>query len=871
MAERLVLVDGTALVYRAFFGLPQNLRTSTGLYTNAVYGFATMFSKMLSGKQPRWGAVVFDAPGRTFREEAYPEYKAQRPPMPGELSQQLPWIQKVVEAHDFPTLKVPGVEADDVIGTLTRLALEAGHEVHIISGDKDFAQLIGPGVRMIDTMRDVTYDAELVRKKWGVLPEQFVDFLALVGDKADNIPGVPGIGAKGAAALLGQFGSLAALLDSTDQLKGRQKTTLSDNRELAELSRELATIDQHVALPLGLEDLRVPVPETDKVNAVYRQLEFWSLLGAEEGEHDLGASDEVTVLQSPGALQGLLDSAEGPVAVHVLREQGPPRSELVGLALALSNQRTVWVPRALCGALSGWLADPEQPKIVHDLRDSWTTLRHAGLDLQGLVFDVALASFLVDPSGLVPHDLARITKWYLRRSLAPSKDVTGSGRSQRSFKESDQGQVAGYAGQQARAVLELHPLLAEKVEELGQTTQLVQRDQPLALVLGQMQLDGVVVDEGALAGLQREFQVRMDEVQAEIHALAGREFNIASTQQLGQVLFEDLGLPVIQRTKTGYSTNAEVLERLGPQHDIARAILRWRALAKLINTYTQVLRDAQDPQDGRIHATFQQCVGVSGRLITTDPDLQRTPIRTEDGRRIREVFRPQAGWTLISADWSQIELRVLAHFSQDPLLLMAFREDLDLHAQTAGFIFDCPPAQVSREQRNVGKTVNFATIYGQGATALGQQLGIPRKEAVAMIDRYFDRYAGVRAWVEQAKVQAHEQGYVTTLLGRRRLIPELSSANWSDRGYGERVAANTPIQGSAADLCKLAMLGIANDLKGMQSRMLLQIHDELVLEAPPEELRDVQDLVRRNMEHPWPLSVPLKVDIGVGQSWAEAH
>ena len=870
-SERLVLVDGTALVYRAFFGLPQNLRTSSGQPTNAVYGFATMFSKILSGKKPRWGAVVFDAPGRTFREERYPEYKAQRPPMPDELSSQLPWIRKVVEAHDFPILQVPGVEADDVIGTLTRMAREAGHEVRIISGDKDFAQLIEDGVRMVDTMRDVTYDAELVRKKWGVRPEQFVDWLALVGDKADNIPGVPGIGAKGAAKLLEQFGDLATLLDSTEELKGRQQRTLRDNRQLAELSRELATIDQALALEPGLGDLEVPVPDTEKVNAVYRELEFWSLLGAEEGEHDLSADGELTIVSDAAHLEGLLAAVQGPVGLHVLREVGVPRSPLAGLALALSAEEAVWVPAALCPSMKSWLEDPHRPKLLHNMRDAETTLRFNGLGLEGVAFDVALASFLVDPTGLVPHDLHRITKWYLKRSLPPSKSVIGSGKSQISFGEAESEAVGGYAGLQACAVFELVPVLREKLEDIGQLPQLLERDMPLARVLAGMQLDGICLDELVLLELQQEFQERKDQVEVEIHELAGRAFNIASTKQLGAVLFDELGLPVIKRTKTGYSTNAEVLERLAPKHDIARAVLRWRALAKLINTYTRVLREARDPRDGRIHATFQQCVGVSGRLITTDPDLQRTPIRTQDGRRIREAFKPRPGWVLVSADWSQIELRVLAHVSQDELLLKAFREDLDLHAQTAGFIYEVEPSEVSREQRNVGKTVNFATIYGQGATALGQQLGIPRKQAVAMIDRYFERYAGVKRWIEAIRAQAHEQGFVTTLLGRRRLIPELSNANWSQRGYGERIASNTPIQGSAADLCKLAMLGISSDLEGMKARMLLQIHDELIFECPPEELDAVCDLIRRNMQEPWPLDVPLKVEIGRGSSWAEAH
>ncbi|MCP4919809.1 MAG: DNA polymerase I [Proteobacteria bacterium] len=874
--DRVVLVDGTSLIYRAFFALPQNLRTAKGLHTNAIYGFALMFRKILAGKLPRYGAVVFDAPGGTFRDELYTEYKAQRPRMPGELAEQLAWIDKVVETHDFPKLSVRGYEADDVIGTLTRQALEAGHEVRIISGDKDFAQLIGERVRMVDTMRDVTFDVEVVRKKWGVRPERFVDYLALLGDKSDNIPGVPGIGKKGAVDLLEQFGDLEAILAGTESLKGRKKATLEENAELARLSYKLATIDQHVPLELGIDDLVLKPVDGPKINTLFKELEFYSLIDAEEGEHDITADGTLTIVSDLNQLRSVL--ANDSAAVYPVHEQDAPLfGALVGIALAPSPSEAIYVPilgedglgQPALDAMEPWLRSAH--KTVHDMRSASYGLKRAGLTLDGVVADTALASFLVDPSGLIPHRLDQCSKWYLHKTVPPKKSVVGSGKTEKLLSECATEDVANWAGLLAMRIAELGPLLTERVEAAGQTKQLHDRDMPLADVLGQMQLDGIRVDGEHLLHLQSEFAARKEVVEERIYALAGRTFNIGSTKQLGAILFDELKLPVIKRTKTGYSTNAEVLERLAPKHEIASEVLVQRALAKLINTYTAVLHAAIDPRDGRVHATFQQTVGVSGRLISTDPDLQRTPIRTGDGCRIREAFIPREGWTLISADWSQIELRVMAHISGDPLLKRAFDNDLDLHRQTASYLFEVDEDAVSPDQRNVGKTFNFATIYGQGATALGQQLGIPRKEAVAMIDRYFSRYAGVRSWIDATVAQAHEDGFVETLLGRRRYIPELTSNNWSTRGYGERVAANTPIQGSAADLCKLAMLEIASGLRGMETRMLLQIHDELIFEAPPGEVDAACALIRRCMEHPLDLSVPLKVDIGCGASWAEAH
>lgn len=882
--ERVVLIDGSSMAFRAFYGLPSNFRTSKGLPTSATYGFALMFRKILAGRQPKLGAVIFDPKGPTFRDRRYPEYKAQRPSMPRDLSVQLPWIHKVVEAHDFPILTVPGYEADDVIGTLTERARTLGHEVHIISADKDFAQLIDGGVRMIDTMRDITYDPELVRKKWGVPPTQIVDLFALTGDKIDNVPGVPGIGQKGAAKLLETYGSLEHILASVDELKGRAKSSLEAHRDLAVLSQDLIRIDRAVELPVSLEALTIPEPDLTRVNALYRELEFFSLLSEDEKETLSAVDDQDFVsLTSLDALDGFLDHLpDTEVALFAVHELPSfITGTLVGIALATSEQSARFVPlmdhpdglgQAGLRRLAAWLEDPAKKKVVHNARDLFTLALRYEVTVRGVVGDTQLASFLVEPTKIIPHRLEQVVREYLHRTVAAEKSILGSGKAQKRFAEVELDPLRDWACHLAAAVQAIWPKVRERLEEAGQVEYFTQTELPLSWVLARMQRCGIRVDGEDLSAMGQEFEARKQDVEAEIHRLAGRPFNIGSTKQLAEVLFEELKLPVLKKTKTGYSTAADVLERLAQEHEIARHILRQRALAKLINTYTRVLQEAIVPETGRVHCTFQQTSGASGRLITTDPDLQRTPIRTEDGARIREAFLPREGWHLISADWSQIELRVLSHFSGDARLGEAFRGDVDVHRMTAGQLFDIAPDAVDAHQRNIGKTVNFATIYGQGANALAAQLGIPAKEAKAYIQTYFERYDGVRTWLDQTIAEAHRLGYVETLLGRRRYIPELSSKNFADRGYGERVAANTPIQGSAADLCKLAMLQIANELEGqgLNANMLLSIHDELLFECPPEELDAVLALVRDRMEHAHPLSVPLKVDIGYGKSWAEA-
>lgn len=885
-AERLVLVDGSWLVYRAFFAIPANLATKSGLPTNAIFGFATMFRKLFSGRMPERGAVVFDSPEPTFREKRFPEYKAQRPSMPGELAQQLATIDRLVATNRFPVLRRPGYEADDIIATLARRGVEAGLEVVIVAGDKDLAQMVGERVRMLDTMRDVSYDAELVRKKWGVPPARIPDLLALMGDDVDNIPGVPGIGQKGAAGLLEKYGSLDGVLAHLGELKGKQKAALEEAREAVKLYRELATVDSAADIDVSLDALRLAPPDPQELDALYRELEFYSLLtggGARPGDvPDIDVEVPATLEAARAAIAGLPPAQ--PVALVPLYE--PParlhHAHLVGVALALAGRKPLYL--ALRGAgsplgdgaaelLRELLADAGRPKLVHDVKQLAILCTRHGLALAGPVLDTMLASFLVDPVKCIPHGLDQVAREYVQRSIPAPKSLLGSGQSARSPGAVEIAAAARYAAQLADVVLALAPVLRRRLEEAGQVAHYESLERPLADVLARMELAGIRVDRDDLARMGEEFAARKAEIEAKIYALAGREFNIGSTKQLADVLFEELKLPVIKKNKTGYSTDAEVLERLAAKHEIARQVLAQRELAKLINTYTDVLREAIAPETGRIHASFQQTVGVSGRLISTDPDLQRTPTRTPEGRRIRRAFVAPEGRLILSADWSQIELRVLAHFSKDPRLLEAFRDRLDLHRRTASLLFHVAPEDVTREQRDVGKTVNFATIYGQGATALGQILGIGRKDAQGYIERYFEHYAGVRQWLDRTIADAHATGYVTTLLGRRRYIPELSIGNDSDRAAGERIAANTPIQGSAADLCKLAMLQIDRGLAAVapHARMLLQVHDELVFEAPEAEVDATREFVRGVMERPHPLDVPLEVSIGVGRSWGEAH
>jgi len=907
--ERVVLVDGTALVYRAFFAIPPHLKTKEGRLTNATFGFASMFKKLFSQKRPRYGAVVFDAPGRTFREEQYQHYKAQRPPMPGELSQQLADITDVVRVNRFPILRIPGYEADDVIGTLAVQAKKAGAEVVIISSDKDFAQLIVDGVRMHDTLKDVQYDRDLVKKKWGVWPEQMVDYLAIMGDSVDNIPGVAGIGQKGAQQLLEEFGSLNELLrvfaDEPSRLKPRILKAIDAGHKSAVLSQALATIDTGVLLPVSVDGLLIEDADIQEKNALFTRLEFYSLLSRDDAkaarDADSGAVVAADSCATPDDVTAFVQAIPAGVrcAVWPVIDGGTHLTgRLTGVALSVEAPVSPASPEgaddvappstyipiddASLMALLSFLQDPARPKVLHDEKALRGLLGRLGITLRGVVFDTRIASYLADPTRLLPHELAQCSKEWLQRSLPARKDLTGSGKDEKPLAHVDVAAVAAYAVEHARCVMHLADPLDKLLRQRGQRQQLDELELPLSAVLADMEAAGIATDTAELASIGAELRARLVATEAEIHRLAGRAFNVGSPKQLGEVLFDELKLPIIKRTKTGYSTDAEVLERLRGKHAICDEILEHRKLDKLLNTTIDVLaHEATVHPDGRVRATFQMTTSATGRLITTEPDLQRTPVKTAEGSRIRKAFIavPDAlgrERVLIDADWSQIELRLLAHVSGDEALVAAYTTGEDIHRKTAAQIFGKDPGDVSKAERDVGKTINFATIYGQGATALAQQLHIERKEAQRRIDQYFELYSGVARYVHDAVVIAEDQGYAETLLGRRRIIPELSSKSPMDRGFGERVAVNTPIQGGAADICKVTMLRLHRRLQAEfpQARLLLQIHDELVIECPTPMADDVAAACKTEMERrdfgDVVLRVPLVAEVGVGRSWGDA-
>jgi DNA polymerase-1 len=885
-SERAVFVDGTGLLYRAFHALPQNLKTTSGEPTNALFGFAQMFRKVLSGRRPTFGAVVFDAGKGTFRTAIDPTYKAERPAMEDALRAQLVHLEGLVDAHGFRAISVPGFEADDVIATLTTRALELGHEVWVVSSDKDLLQLVGPDVRVLDSVKEVLYDAETVYRRFGVRPERLPDLQALVGDPIDGIPGVPGIGAKTAAQLLSTSVDLASVLAAAEHQPGRTGSLLRKHREQAERSLLLSTLRRDVPLPVTLDELHVTFPSPEALDEVYLRLEFYSLLSpqAVSRVRPTGAVQYFVCDTPEQARRALAAESAGPdaVAIHVLIDLPDHlRGDLVGIALSPSLGRGVYFPFAGVGVhlgaeglelLRSWLEDPARPKILHECKQGLVALARHGVELRGIVGDSALASYLVDMTKHLPHRIEQVAREYLHVGLQPLRGVIGTGRDRRTFSSLTVDRAGAWACHVADATGAAWRTLEPRIRTEGLSSLLFDLDLPLSTVLARMELAGIAMDPTVLERAGRRLAAERSALRDRIEALVGHPFNPGSHKQLGTVLYEELALPVKKRTKTGWSVDAEVLEQLAELHPVVDLVLRWRTVDKLIHTYTEVLQAAIGP-DGRIHPTYQQTVASSSRLITTEPDLQRTPVRTDEFRELREAFVAAAGTQLVSADWSQVELRLLAHITEDAALRHAFLHDLDVHRETAAALFSVPPEQVDPRQREIGKTVNFATIYGQGAAALARQLGIPTAEARQHILTFFEKYQGVARWRDAVVAKAYEDGFVTTLLGRRRYLPELFANDPTDRSYGERIAVNTPIQGSGADLCKVAMLHIDRALRDarLAARMVLQIHDEILLEVPDAEVDAVVALVRSHMETAVPLAVPLRVDVGVGRTWAAAH
>ncbi len=915
----LFIVDALNFLFRAFHALPP-LTTTKGLQTGAIYGLCQMILRIEREERPTHLCVVYDAPGDNFRNEIFPAYKAHRPPMPPELAAQLSLVRQVVEAFGLTQLEVAGFEADDIIATLAKVASAAGMQVVICSSDKDLMQLCDGDVSVLDTMKNRRLGVEEVREKFGVPPELVGDVLALMGDSVDNVPGVAGIGPKTAAELINRFGSLEALLAGAGEIKGKRGASIIEARQSILLSRELVRLREDVPLPKTLAELHRIDPDQQRLGALFRELEFSRLaeqLTAFDRENaakspNPGAAPPpvapAPVPEPPVAVDTILDrvalaelaqqiEAAGAVGIAALYDGvSAVRGDLVGLAFALPAGRRAYLPfhhrylgapvclpEAALAELAAVLASPAIAKHAHDVKTLEVLLGQRGLALGGVASDPMLAAYLLD-TARTHYDLDVVAA---SEGLAPPAargSWMGTGASARPGSDISVEEVGPRLGAEAAASLALADRQAPQIVSGGFESLYRDMELPLADLLAKVECRGILLDVGKLREIGHEVGTSLVALESEIHAIAGGPFNISSNKQLADVLFGKLSLPVGRRTKTGPSTDADTLEELAALHPVPAKIVEFRALAKLRGTYIDALPALVNPATGRLHTSFNQAVAATGRLSSSNPNLQNIPIRTEIGRRIREAFVAKPGHLLVSADYSQIELRILAHFSQDPAFLEAFRSGQDIHLRTAAEVFGVPLEGVTSEQRRIAKAINFGLVFGQTDFGLAQVLRIPRAQARAYIDSYFARYAGVRAYMERAIADARAAGAVSTLLGRRRPLPEIRATRAQDRAYAERIARNTPIQGSAADLLKLAMIrverGIATEratasgtapAAAVDAALLLTVHDELVFEVPEAAVPEFKQWIKNEMEMVFDLAVPLVVDVGAGATWGAAH
>ncbi len=889
--ETFVAVDGTALAYRSHFAfINRPLTTQDGQVTSAVFGFILGLRRIREALSPDTLVVVFDPPGKTFRHEMYDDYKAQRERMPEDLRSQLPLIHRWLEASGIPHLWVDGYEADDVLATLGIRAAQDDMDARIVSNDKDLLQVVDGSLSVVQLGKASepprVMDPPKVEEVFGVRPDQIIDYLALTGDSSDNVPGVPGVGKKTAAKLLGEHGTAQALLDAADGMKkSKLRENLLEARETVAFSRDLVTLRTDVAVPAP-ESFHATREDTEALDELYDELDFQSL---RTGERDTESSDtsKYRVVRDMGELEALvkmLRKAKGFALAAVGSQDDPLRADLIGLALCAREGEAAWLPlghadgdnlpwemaRPVLGPL---LEDPSCAKASPDAKRDTLLLARAGVDLSGVGFDAMLASYVLDPSRRT-HDVAELARDRLRIARLEKEEVTGTGRSRVPLAEAPSADVARWGAETADLVVRLRPSLETDLDNLDRGHVYDRIELPLFGVLARMERTGVRLDVPFLETLSGRMEKELEKVQKEAWDAAGEEFNLGSPKQVAELLFGKLGLKPRGRTKTGLSTNADVLAQLADDHPVPGLVLRHREVAKLKSTYVDALPMLVHPDTRRVHTGFNQAVAATGRLSSADPNLQNVPVRTWEGREIRKAFIPSAeGRVLVSCDYSQIELRVFAHMAQDEPLLDAFREGRDIHRATAALVFGVSEDEVTADQRAQAKTVNFAVIYGMGAVNLGRSLGITTREASRWIENYFEQYPGVRAFIERTQDRAREELVVETLAGRRRPVPEIASPDHRTRSFGERIAVNTPIQGTAADIMKLAMIEIDGELseRKLDAQMILTVHDELVFDCAEDDREELVDLVRDRMSGAMELSVPLDVDAGWGANWSEAH
>jgi DNA polymerase-1 len=905
----LVLVDGSSYLYRAFHALPP-LANSKGEPTGAVLGVLNMLAKLLKEQDPPLIGVVFDAPGKTFRDELFAEYKAHRPPMPDDLRAQVEPLIESVEALGLPLLRVPGVEADDVIGTLARRAAAGGLRVLISTGDKDMAQLVDERITLVNTMTDSALDRAGVKVKFDVYPEQIVDYLALVGDSSDNIPGVPKVGPKTAAKWLNQYTTVDNLLAHQDEVEGKVGESLRAHTADLALSRQLATINCELELALRPDELQRRDPDTERLRELYTRLELRSLLrqlpdgrseppppplpaadGTRAGAEGPAASRNYETVLGDAQLDDWIERLRAAEVFAFDTETTSldyMQAEIVGVSFCTEPGHAAYVPlahtypgapeqldrAAVLGSLKPLIKDAGRAKLGHHLKYDAHVLRNHGIELRGMRYDSMLESYVLN-STATRHDLDSTAKHYLGVDTIHYEDVAGKGAKQLPFSEVPVERAAEYSAEDSDVSLQLHRTLWSQLERLPKLRRLYEEiEQPLVPVLLDMEHLGVLIDTAMLRKQSHEISKSLLALEQSAHAAAGTAFNLDSPKQLQEILFGKLGLPVSRKTATGQPSTAEdVLEELAGEYELPRIILEYRGLAKLKSTYTDKLPGQVDPRTGRVHTSYHQAVAATGRLSSTDPNLQNIPVRTPEGRRIRQAFIAPPGHVLMAADYSQIELRIMAHLSGDASLLRAFAEDRDIHQTTAAEVFGLEPTAVTADQRRAAKAINFGLIYGMSAFGLARQLGIERGAAQKYVDLYFERYPGVKRYMDDTRGMAREQGFVETVFGRRLYLPDIRSRNQGLRQYAERSAINAPMQGTAADIIKRAMISVHDWLNSARvpARVVMQVHDELVLEVHTCAVDEVEAGLRERMAGGAELRVPLKVDVGRGANWDEAH
>ncbi len=885
MFDTLFLIDGHAQVYRAFYAV-EGLTAPDGSPTGAAYGFTRMLLDLVRRHQPPYLAAVFDSPGPTFRHQVYDQYKATRKPTPPELLAQIPVIHEILAAYRIPVISLPGYEADDLLGALAVQAAAQNCDAVLVTGDKDCAQLLGDRVRILDAKKDEFQTAADYAAKTGLQPTQLPDLFGLVGDTADNIPGVAGIGPKGGQELIAQYGSLENLLEHAAEIKGKRGEKLRECAEAARLSKRLATIDTAAPVTLDLPACAMRAPDSEKLAEIFTRLGFHSLLKELPAAVKPAQKRDYRLVATPEAFTDFLAQLHQQKHFSLDTETtalDPLQADLVGVSLAWEPGTAYYLPfrapeseprlgEAELARLAEVLADPAVTKTGQNLKYDVLVLRRQQIEVRGIVFDSLLASNILD-GHLTEHGLDALAQRHLGLTKIPTADLIGKGVKQITMAEVPLAQIAEYAGEDAETALRLEAKLGALLDERGERRLLDELELPLAAVLTDMQECGVRVDCEQLRLLSEQAEKVLTALTADIHALAGHEFNIKSPKQLGEVMFSELNLPVVKKTKTGFSTDEDVLLELAAQgHELPTRVLDYRHYDKLKSTYLDALPALVNPFTGRLHTTFSQTATATGRLSSRDPNLQNIPVRTDHGRAIRAAFVPEPGWLMLGADYSQVELRMLAHFCGDEMLKRAFAEGQDIHRVVAAELNHLSPDSVSREQRSAAKAVNFGIIYGQSAHGLAQQTEMNRGEAQVFIDRYFARFPRVREFIDATIETARAAGEVKTILGRRRQLADLNSSNKMKRAAAERMAINTLIQGSAADLIKKAMIAIHRRLPQVApgARLLLQIHDELLFECPPEAVEALREMVRAEMEHALPeVTTPLTVDIGVGRNWLE--